>query len=353
MADISKIDKNLAIASAAPSDTEFYNVRNAPFRFYGLCETTPFTRLPELDEVNDGVKTLRFHTAGGRVRFSTDSPYIAIRVLINNPSRMPHMTLLGSVGFDMYECRGGRYRYIYSLFPPFEECEGYESLADFGVGRMRDLQINFPLYGGVTELEVGIAPGSKLLPGSDYTEKMPIVYYGSSITQGGCASRPGNSYQEMISRRLDTDYINLGFSGSAKGEEEMAKYIAGLDMRAFVYDYDHNAVDVDMLAATHKNFFEIIRRKHPDMPIIMISRPNFYSWEITDAKRRDVVYKTYSDALAAGDENVFFIDGASFFDFPGGDSCTVDGTHPNDFGFVKMADEIGTVIERIFFEKQI
>lgn len=349
MADISKIDKNFTVTGAGEADTVFQNVRSAPFRLYGLLATTPFTRLPESAAVSDGLKLLRYQTAGGRVRFRTDSPYITLRAQTNNRSRMSHMPLTGSCGFDMYEIRGKISRYAGSFIPPFEDCDGYESTVKLDGAQERELQINFPLYGGVTELEVGIAPGSSLSAGVGYGIEKPVVYYGSSITQGGCASRPGNCYQAMISRRLDADFINLGFSGNAKGELEVAEYIAGLDMSAFVLDYDHNAPDTEHLAATHKRFFDAVRTENPTLPIVVVSKPNFSEATPTDAERRDIIYNTYSAALADGDENVYFVDGAGFFAFDGGDSCTVDGTHPNDLGFAKMAEKIGAALERIFF----
>lgn len=342
MADISKIDKNFA-AENGGEGAVFYNVRNAPFRVYGLLMTAPYTRMPESAAVSEALQALRYHTAGGRVRFRTDSPYITLRAKTNDRSRMSHMPLTGSCGFDLYESG----RYAGTFVPPFEDCDSYESTVSLAGARERELQINFPLYGGVTELEIGIAPGSSLSETSGYEIEKPIVYYGSSITQGGCASRPGNCYQAIISRRLDADYVNLGFSGSAMGESEVAEYIASLEMSAFVMDYDHNAPDEEHLAKTHKPFFDTVRKAHPTLPIVLVSKPNFSFAALTDARRRNMICKTYADAVSNGDENVYFIDGASFFAFDGGDGCTVDGTHPNDLGFAKMAEEIGAVLEKI------
>lgn len=269
---------------------------------------------------------------------------------------MPHMPFLGSSGFDLYEM-DGKYVYKGSFVPPVDRTDRYESIIQFGDSRMRDLTINLPLYDGVDELYVGVRPGASLEKGGSYLLEKPIVYYGSSITQGGCASRPGNCYSNIITRNLDVDHVNLGFSGNAKGEPVMAEYINGLPMSFFFYDYDHNAPTVEHLAATHEAFFLMIREKHPDLPIIMASRtdtPKTFAIQEETLRRRDVVMKTFINAVKRGDEKVSFIDGTQVFKealtlgVPA-DSCTVDGVHPNDIGFACMAKSFGSVISDMLF----
>ena len=223
----------------------------------------------------------------------------------------------------------------------------FEAIYDFADTKMRELTLNMPLYSGVKKVYIGLAETAKTEKCAPYTYDKPVVYYGSSITQGGCASRPGNSYQAMISRRFDCDHINLGFSGSAKGETVIAEYIAGLDMSIFVYDYDHNAPTVEHLAATHKPMFDIIRKANPDLPIIMVSRPNDRD-NIEDMNRRfEVIKATYDAAVSSGDRNVYIIDGSHLMDGIADGDATVDGSHPNDLGFYCMALRIGDVIENI------
>jgi len=155
------------------------------------------------------------------------------------------------------------------------------------------------------------------------------------ITQGACASRPGNTYEGMISRALGTDYINLGFTGSAKAEEEMARYISALDMSAFVYDYDHNAPTLGHLEATHGKMFRTIRERNPDLPILILTRPVYRPSE-EEKQRLAVVRKTYEEAVAAGDRNTCFIEGSALMRYARNDG-TADGCHPNDLGFYSMA----------------
>ena len=128
----------------------------------------------------------------------------------------------------------------------------------------------------------------------------------------------------------------------------MMDYIAGLDLGMFVYDYDYNAPTVEHLAATHFPGYLTVRRAHPDIPIIMASRPNFDSPHEDGQARRDVIAASYERAKAEGDRNVYFVDGAKVFRTFFADGCTVDGCHPNDLGFFRMAEAFGAVMENIF-----
>jgi len=120
---------------------------------------------------------------------------------------------------------------------------------------MRDILINFPLYNPVDEAFTGLDEDAELLPAAEYAHEKPVVFYGSSITQGACASHPGNAYCNILSRRLNTNNINLGFSGGCHGEDAMAEYLAALDMSVLVYDYDHNAESAEELQRTHERAF--------------------------------------------------------------------------------------------------
>ena len=175
---------------------------------------------------------------------------------------------------------------------------------------------------------------------------LPVVFYGSSITHGACASRPGRAYEAIISRKYDLNYTCLGFSGACKAEKAIVEYMATLQMSAFVSDYDHNAPTHEHLANTHHYLYETIREKHPEIPYFMITRPNFYFNEDCIG-RRDIIMKSYLDARAKGDKNVYFIDGSAFFNGQSASDLTLDMTHPNDEGFCRMADYIGDVIAKV------
>lgn len=349
MKKLEEIDKNFFIEVKIPkTDIKFYNVLEAPFKIYGVYyENGLFRRMPEAvaQSVNDGVFSLHDRTAGGRIRFITDSPYISVKVKMPRAYRVPQFSLVGTAGFDLYEKCDGRHSYINCFKMDFNFTDGYEQFVDVGNKGLCEYTINMPLFASISELYIGLAENSTVLQAPEYTYKKPVVYYGSSITHGACASHPGMSYEQIISRRIDCDYINLGFAGNARGEEEIAKYIASLDMSAFVYDYDHNAPTVEHLQKTHKRMFDIIRKKHSDLPIIIMQRPKRYLTN-EEKERFKVIKATYDCAKDNGDQNVYLLDAQKLTELCG-DEGRADNCHPNDFGFASMAKAVGDVLENI------
>ena len=359
---IENLDKNLVVSKELNTpDIKLYDVREEPFQIYGLYnpKTEPnFKRMPDdiASQVNQYVSYLYRCTAGGRVRFSTDSPYIIIKAVMPQITHFSHMSLQGSSGLDMYIDSPDGEQSIYHLtfIPPYSMTDGFESKLDFYESGLHYVTINLPLYNELTDLYIGVADGSYVGAGAPYRDMPPVVFYGSSITQGACASRAGNLYSNMVGRKLAIDTMNLGFSSGAMGEGIMADYMAGLDMSAFVCDYDHNAPSPDHLKATHQKLYETIRAKHPDIPYIMMSRPDFYRihvWEgfggpTQSFDRRRTIMDTFNYALSVGDKNVYFIDGESIFRGEWEDACTADGTHANDLGFALMAKSVSDVLSR-------
>lgn len=350
---IDEIDQNLRIETdITEPDLVWLDARKAPFVIHGVLYDENqgcFVRLPQAiaDTVSQGVADLNHHTAGGRLRFCTDSKCIAIRAVMATDYLMSHITLIGQSGFDLYHKQeDGTELYYQSFRPPMGMRTGYSS-AVMTHGKMTEYTINFPLYDGVKELYIGLKKDSLLEQPAAYRHAKPVVYYGSSITQGGCASRPGNSYQGILTRRLGTDHINLGFSGSGRAEKEMVAYLAGLDMSVFVCDYDYNCLSDEHLWQTHEPLYRAVREAKPDLPIILISAPTVLKEPENFSERRRAVRGTYDKAIAEGDKNVYFIDGAELFAGECWDSCTVDGVHPNDFGFYRMAMRIEQTLKPI------
>ena len=221
MFDISKVDSNFKIeTNIQKTDIKFYRIDEEPFKIYGVFwENGKYRRLPEdtAKKVSEGVYYLHSNTAGGRVRFITNSPYITIHTTMDSLGKMSHFALSGSVGFDMYADN----RYVNTFIPPFNIDSKFEGYFEFDNNENREITINFPLYSDVCELYIGLKEGSVLKEAQPYKNANPIVYYGSSITQGGCASRPGMSYEAIVSRDFNYDFVNLGFSGNAKALTEV------------------------------------------------------------------------------------------------------------------------------------
>ena len=347
-------EKNM-FAPGDHDDTVWYPVREAPFRIYGLyspLDGKRFRRIPEevAEATSKDVAYLNYNTAGGRVTFATDSPYIAVFAQMHDMVRMTHMPRTGSSGFDIYICDGMRQTYVSTAFPcPPGNGDNYTYAADSrtNIGRVKSFVMNFPLYDSVDELYIGVSPDAKICgAGEVYDGEPPMVFYGSSITQGGCVSRPGNAYEGFISRRLCRDFINLGFSGAGKAEPAIVGYMAGLRMSAFISDYDHNAPSPEYLEKTHYYMYETIRAKNPSLPYVMVSRPDFEYHPDDSVLRRAVIRASYERAVENGDRNVYFVDGETLFGTAERDACTVDRTHPNDIGHYRMGQVIGDVLEK-------
>ena len=342
---IEEIDKHFIVAAPDAAQTVFFDVSRPPFTVHGLLrDAAGYYRIPHAlaAATNIGVKFLNLNTAGGRVRFRTDATRIVLCADLRAVTRMPHFAFTGSAGFDLYADDVYRGTFV----PPDDMTEGDTSEIDLEEGGVREITIHFPLYSGVKRLEIGLPKGCMLEKAAPYRITAPVVYYGSSITQGGCASRPGNAYQSILSRLLSCDHLNLGFSGSARGEPCMADYIAGCRMSAFVLDYDHNAPDPAYLEATHAAFFRTVRAQQPTLPIILLSRPQPNPNQ-DDLLRRDIVKRTWETAVQMGDRHVYFVDGTTMLQLFGGDSGTVDNCHPNDLGFYCMAKALEPVLKAV------
>ena len=359
-----------ADAAAALPPLEFRNAFEAPFELSGFPWRGPngeLRRLPATITAADLVRgdyaaALAWHTSGGEVRFRTDSGRVAVRAELYQIHEKNHMTRNGTGGFACFTDVGsGEERFQGSVGISADEAKLAAGPAGSGVlehtfalsggaGTLRAVSIYLPLYSGVRKLEIGLDAGARLLPPLPRKVGKPICFYGSSITQGTSASHPGNTYTTLLCRALDAPQINMGFSGSARAEECVAKAIAGLELAAFVMDYDHNAVTADELQATHEKFFRIVRAAQPELPIIIVSGPRDGRIEAA-RRRRDIVEQTFKNAVAAGDKRVWFVDGLHFYDQPGmpeipRDYTTVDKTHPTDLGFHLMFRRILPELEK-------
>ncbi len=354
--DISKVDKNFATETTNGKEVVWYDVNEPPFAIYGLLRTddgSAFCRLPqslaEDPAVNEGVRRVYTHAAGGRVRFSTDSRYVFLRYEYSQAARFSHMPLTGSLGFDLYV--DNDYDSIFLRCCNLGEEKENEMIAvppSFDCRGMHSYTLNFPLFTCVKRLWVGIAPGAKLEAGKDYRPAAPMVFYGSGVAQGACVCRPGNAYPAMVSRWLNCDHVNLGLSGSCLGEEKIMEHIARLHPSVFVYDYDRNAPDARYLQQTHERGYRIFRKENPHTPVIFLSAP---AWEESDPSLREnrpVVFETYSKALAEGDMNIAFVDGNGLFAGRERFACTVDGIHPGDLGTFRIAEAVADAAEPFF-----
>lgn len=359
MKRIDQIDPNFNLQGIVPQEYQFHSPHEAPFSIYGLAPNKENTlcRLPLdwLPRMSDGVQNLSWHLAGGVVRFTTDSPGLALVWKLKGAGVMPHFTACGQSGMELFEETEQGVQQVRNFLPQMNDgcgCRLNQTSYTDLPGGLRHYALYLPLYNGLEELLIGISPGAQLLPGRAPKLSKPILFYGSSITQGGCATKCGSCYTHILCRRLDAAHINLGFAGNAKAEPAMAEYIASQSMSAFVMDYDHNAPDADYLAKTHQPFFRIIRKAQPELPILLVSKPDYDKSPPMAQKRREVIRHTYEAALAEGDQHIWMLDGQTLFGESDRDLCTVDGTHPNDLGFLRMADAIEPILRKMLHQEE-
>ncbi len=352
---IEDIDPNFRVSSDLPEGYEYFDPRRAPFRLFGLVPNGEGTyrRLPMDHPASqiEGVRDASGHLSGACVRFSTDSRGLCVLWELEFGGMMPHFALTGQCGLELFEETDDGVRQVKQLIPAVGTNGAKPMQSAFVAlpGGMRHYVLYLPLYNGFRQFSLGFEPGAKIGGGRTPRIEKPMVFYGSSITQGGCATKTGSCYTNLLARRLDAALHCLGFSGRAKGEPAMAECIAAMDMSVFIMDYDHNAPDAAYLAATHEPFFRIIREKQPELPIVLMSRPDFDQDPALCRERRSVILRTYVNALNAGDRHVYFVDGESCFGPSDRDMCTVDGCHPNDLGFLRMADALEPVLRRILY----
>lgn len=323
-----------------------YDFRQKPFRLYGVPffdSTGKLERVPEVvaKQCNDGIVTLSKRCPGARLRFCTDSRKISFRITL--------ASIEPDIGMSIYSCQSGNV-FIGSRYAGLVKPSGYDSALCQGAfekdAGMEDVTLFLPRNEPVAGIEIELDDGAAVEAPTPYAHAKPILFYGSSITEGGCCSKPANAYNALLSRWLDADYYNFGFSGSARGELAMADYITTIEKSVFVMDYDHNSPSEEHLAATHEPFFRRIREREPELPIVILTRPDF-DFHAECAPRREIIRATYEHAKAAGDENVYFLDGERFFGDEDRDACTNDCTHPNDLGMYRMAKVIEPVLRGI------
>jgi hypothetical protein len=245
---------------------------------------------------------------------------------------MHHMASVGENGFDLYVGR----QYQGSAWPD----GAGKIIKEWRVGQereMRDITLYLPLYKSVTIQEVNLDKDARLEPATPYAIQKPIVFYGSSITQGGCASNPGGSCQAILERRLDAEFVNLGFSGNGLGEPALAEAICELDPSCIVLDFWGNP-SPEQYAAALPPFVDILRRKWPRLPILVTSPFYFPAEDSVEAVAREqsakrrTAEKFVEQQRKLGDPTILFVDGRKMLnrDQAGG---LVDGVHCNSLGF--------------------
>jgi hypothetical protein len=353
-----QLDANMRIQQSGDNDFIWHSPFEQPFHVAGfgwLHEEGRYRRLPAKPSriLPAAVDILSNCTAGGQIRFVTDAASLSVKVKLTGAANMYHMPATGQCGFDCYIGGPGEQDF-YSTTVYDHRLTEYESVIFTNMERKnRIITLNFPLYQGVEEVWIGLDREARIALPPAYDSPKKIIVYGTSITQGGCASRPGMAYTNILSRRINMEFLNLGFSGNGKGEPELSHILAEIpDPECLILDYEANCVSTELLQKTLPDFISIYREKHPLTPILVISRithakEKFHSQMAQErAERKQIQIRTVEQRRKLDDANIYFCDGSMLL---GKDAheCTVDGSHPTDLGFLRMADGLTPVLQRI------
>jgi outer membrane protein assembly factor BamB/lysophospholipase L1-like esterase len=306
----------------------------------------PYDRLPAHAEgvVRAPVWSLGQDSAGLRYRFVTDARSIHARWKVRRSRlALPHMAATGVSGLDLYVRDRDNWHWLGVGRP--EKPDVNESVLVSGLKpARREYMLYLPLYNGVDSVEIGVPADAAFEAAPDrYASLKPVVFYGTSILQGGCASRPGMAYPSIIGRTLDYPTVNLGFSGNGKTEPEVAKLLAELDPAVYVLDSLPN-LDVAEVGARVEPFVKTLRAAHPVTPLVLVENVTYTNASFVDARQakvteaNELLRKLYEKLKAGGDKNIYYVPSAKLFGKDGED--TVDGTHPTDLGFLRMAEGI-------------
>lgn len=328
------------------------------FPLYGKCvENTSarYERLPAefKESLRPSVWHLGHNSAGLYIRFRSDSPSIYARWESSSEYIMNHQTPAGTRGLDLYAIDNeGKWRFAGCGRPDIKSVSTTAEIIANMEPRMREYMLYLSLYNGVKTLEIGVEKGYSLeMPAVDRPlSGRPVVMYGTSILQGGCANRPGMAHTSIISRSLDREVVNLGFSGNALLDMDIARLMAKVENPSlFVLDYVPNA-SAQMIDEKGEEFFRIIRDSHPDVPVIFVEDPEFTSCYF-DLKIREEVQKKnisqmklYEKLKGRGEKRIYYVSSKGMI---GDDAeATVDGVHFTDLGMVRYASHLLPVMRK-------
>lgn len=345
----------ITILSGSASAQNVVYTDASVFPLYGkVSEQTNerYERLPSyLEGVSrDPVWYLGRHSAGLFIRFRSNSTSIHVRWESTFNNTMTHMTDTGTKGLDLYAIVDGEWRHVCSAQPQGKKSERciIANMDPFE----REYMLYLSLYDGVKSLEIGVDEGSVLdLPAVDRpSREKPVVMYGTSILQGGCANRPGMAHTNIISRRLDREVMNLGFSGNALLDMEIAELMASVEEPGlYVLDYVPNA-SAEAIDEVGEQFFRKIRDAHPDVPVIFIEDVIFphtiFDNKILEevTKKNEAQERLYKKLKKSGEKRIYYISAEGMIGDDG--EATVDAIHFTDLGAMRYVDHVLPVIKR-------
>lgn len=309
-----------------------------------------YARLPAKAKgvVRKPVWSLSQHSAGMLTRFETNATKIQTRYSLTGGLALPHMPATGVSGIDLYaENPQGQLRWVSVVKPTKKEVN--TTIVEGLDPGSRIYTAYLPLYNGINSLEFGVPEGSSFKPITPRKD-LPILFYGTSIMHGACASRPGMPHPAILGRHLDKPTINLGFSGNGVMEADVGALLSEIDAAVYVIDCLPNMVPAHVTARAEP-FVRQLRKVRPDTPILLVEDRTYgYAWIKKSArerhqKSRAALVRAYDNLISSGVKNLHYLEGANLL---GDDNeGTTDGSHPNDLGFMRQADAMEPVLRKI------
>ena len=339
---------------ATVSDSlKYVNATEFPLIGKGFADTqNRYERLPVRlkGKTRPAVWSLSKNCAGLAIRFRTNSPVIGAKWELTGNVTMSHFAPTGVKGLDLYCLKNGKWQFVNVARPSGKTNKTV--IINHMEGTDMEYMLYLPLYDGLVNLEIGVDSTATIgNPQVDSPRKdKPVVFYGTSTTQGGCASRAGMSYPNLLSRMLDRQIINLGFSGNGQLDLEVAEVMAEIDASCFVIDCISNVTE-EQMNEKYIRFLEIIREKRPDVPVLLVENnhfPHMYFDQTIFAlvqQKNETLKRIYAEQKKKGDSNIYYLKSDKLIgnDF----EPTVDGAHLTDLGFLRMAENMYPVIRKL------
>lgn len=335
----------LFVGTALHAQTRYVDVATLPMLGKATTQTlTLYDRLPASyeHEVRQPLWALGRNTAGLAVRFRSNTTQVRLRWENLNGFSMNHMTDTGVRGFDLYaRLDNGEWHFAGSARPGRGKNHDVRVVSNMEP-QEREFMLYLPLYDGVVSAAIGVDSTATLLPPKvdDPVRQRPIVFYGTSILQGGCASRAGMAFTNIVERRLHRECVNLGFSGNGQLDLDIARLMAKQDAGVFVLDFVPNCT-VKQMQDSMATFCGIIRQARPQTPMLFVEQP-MYTNAVFDRKtyndivRKNEVFDSIYAEISKKDKNVRLLKSTDIIGHDG--EATVDGTHFTDLGMMRYAE---------------
>lgn len=351
--DVAKLDPAMGVNKAAATDLVWHDVTTWGVEGRILPEQERlrwFDRLPAAAQktVTPAVWSLSRDSAGMMVRFKTDAEAIHVHYKLSKATLgLPHMPATGVSGVDLYaRDTDGRWKWVMVTKPATQEIKA-EIIKGLAPG-YREYAAYLPLYNGVESLRIGVAKGSRFE--GQAPRAKPVVFYGTSITHGACASRPGMVHTGILGRRLDMPVVNLGFSGNGRMDKAVGDFLVQIDAAAYVIDCLPNMQPADV-SAKCVPLVKQLRAAKPETPIVLVEDRRFTNNWITPAKyefhtaNHAALKAAYDTLVKEGVRNLHYIPGDSLY----GDDTegATDASHASDLGFMRQADIFEPVLRKV------